>query len=201
MIEPDVGSERLVLRSMTPAFLSASLHGNRRIDGLLGLTVADDWFDEAPLARRRLADLGDDPRYAPWSLRAIGLRATDQMVGHVGFHTRPGPSYLAAIAPAGVEIGYTVYPPFRRRGYAREAVRAMLAWAHAQGVPRFVASVAPDNVASQALVASLGFVRVGGHMDETDGYEDILLLAGAALAACLRRATPPADTPDVRRTR
>ena len=198
---PDVTSERLVLRSMTPAFLSASGRGIRQIDGLLGLTVADGWFDERALARQRLADLGHDPRYAPWSLRAIGLRATDQMIGHIGFHTRPGPGYLGAIAPSGVELGYTVYAPFRRRGYAREAIVAMMAWARAQGVPRFVVSVAPGNVASQALAASLGFVRVGGHMDETDGYEDILLLEGSALAACLRRATPRADTADARRTR
>jgi [ribosomal protein S5]-alanine N-acetyltransferase len=191
--EPDVVSARLVLRSMTPAFLSAS----GRADGLLGLTVADAWRDEQALARRRLIDLRDDPRYAPWSLRAIGLRATDQMVGHIGFHTRPGPAYLAAIAPSGVELGYTVYPPFRRRGYAREAIVALIAWARAQGVPRFVVSVAPGNAASQALAASLGFVRVAGHMDEIDGYEDILLLEGRALAA----SCAIADTPHARRTR
>jgi [ribosomal protein S5]-alanine N-acetyltransferase len=197
VIEPDVVSARLVLRSMTPAFLSASARGLRQIDGLLGLTVAGAWFDEDSLARQRLADLGEDPRYAPWSLRAIGLRATDQMVGHIGFHTRPGPAYLAAIAPSGVELGYTVYPPFRRRGYAREAIVAMMAWARAQGVPRVVVSVAPGNAASQALAVSLGFVRVGGHMDEIDGYEDILLLEGAALAT----ACGIADTPPARRTR
>jgi RimJ/RimL family protein N-acetyltransferase len=142
--------------------------------------VADAWFDEGGLARQRLADLGDDPGYAPWSLRAVGLRATDQMVGHIGFHTRPGPSYLARIAPGGVELGYTIYPPFRRRGYAREALVGMMAWARGQGATRFVVSVAPANAASRALVDGLGFVRVGGHMDEADGYEDILLLDGCA---------------------
>jgi RimJ/RimL family protein N-acetyltransferase len=180
MIEPDVVTDRLVLRSMSAAFLSASLQRNDRVDGLLGLTVADAWRDEGGLARQRLADLGDDPRYAPWSLRAIGLRTTDQMVGHIGFHTRPGAAYLAPIAPGAVELGYTIYPPFRRRGYAREAIVGLMAWARGQGVSRFVVSVAPGNAPSRALVDGLGFVRVGGHVDETDGYEDILLLDGSA---------------------
>ncbi|HEV7731079.1 MAG TPA: GNAT family N-acetyltransferase [Candidatus Binatia bacterium] len=201
MIEPDVVTERLVLRSMSAGFLAATVAG-RPADGLLGLTVPDAWLDESALARRRLADLRDDPAYAPWSLRAIGLRSTDQMVGHIGFHTRPGPSYLATIAQSGVELGYTVYPAFRRCGYAREAIVALMAWARAQqGVVRFVVSVSPENAASNALAASLGFVRVGSHMDEIDGPEDILLLSGDALAACLPRAAPAVDTPTARRSR
>ncbi len=197
MIEPDVVTERLLLRSMSPAFLAATVAG-RPADGLLGLTVPEPWLAEAALARRRLADLRDDPTYAPWSLRAIGLTSSDQMVGHIGFHTRPGPPYLATIAPSGVELGYTVYPAFRRHGYAREAIVAAMAWARAQGVVRFVVSVAPGNAASKALAASLGFVRVGSHMDDIDGREDVLLLSGDALAACLPRPTPAVDTPSRR---
>lgn len=201
MIEPDVVTEHLVLRSMSAAFLAATV-ADRPADGLLGLTVPVAWLDELPLARRRLADLRDDPAYAPWSVRAIGLRSTDQMVGHIGFHTRPAPSYLATIAPGGVELGYTVYPAFRRRGYAREAIVALLAWARAQqGVVRFVVSVSPGNAASNALAASLGFVQVGSHMDEIDGPEDILLLSGNALTACLPRPAPAVDTHRSRRSR
>ena len=48
-------------------------------------------------------------------------------------------------------------------------------WAHqVHGVTRFVLSIRPDNTASQALAAGLGFVRIGSHIDEVDGLEDIL---------------------------
>ena len=48
-------------------------------------------------------------------------------------------------------------------------------WAHlAHGVARFVMTIRPDNVPSQALAAGLGFVRIGSHIDEVDGLEDIL---------------------------
>jgi RimJ/RimL family protein N-acetyltransferase len=48
-------------------------------------------------------------------------------------------------------------------------------WAHQiHGVTRFVLSIRPDNIASQALAAGLGFVRIGSHIDEVDGLEEIL---------------------------
>ncbi len=48
-------------------------------------------------------------------------------------------------------------------------------WAlHTQGVTRFALTIRPDNHPSQALAAQLGFVRIGSHIDEVDGLEDIL---------------------------
>jgi RimJ/RimL family protein N-acetyltransferase len=75
-------------------------------------------------------------------------------------------------------------PPFRRRGFAREAVVALMRWAHrTHGVDTFVASIAPDNVPSLALARSLGFEQIGSHMDEVDGLELILALPATALQA------------------
>jgi RimJ/RimL family protein N-acetyltransferase len=45
-------------------------------------------------------------------------------------------------------------------------------WAHAlHGVRRFIASVAPDNEPSLAIVRKLGFVQTGKQWDEEDGEE------------------------------
>ena len=44
------------------------------------------------------------------------------MLGHIGFHGPPDERGMA-------EMGYTVLPPFRRRGYALEAARGMMDWA------------------------------------------------------------------------
>ena len=53
--------------------------------------------------------------------------------------------------------------------------KRVLDWAATEhGVRRFRASVAPDNVASLALVARLGFTVVGRRIDEVDGEELVL---------------------------
>jgi RimJ/RimL family protein N-acetyltransferase len=61
-------------------------------------------------------------------------------------------------------------------------------WA-APSVRVFRASIAPDNLASRALVESLGFVRVGEQMDPVDGLEWVFETssrAGARTRASLR---------------
>jgi [ribosomal protein S5]-alanine N-acetyltransferase len=187
----DILTERLLLRPMSPSFLEASLATETRREAAtrLGLSVPEDWFEEADLARLRLGNLRDDPSYQAWSLRALAEQATSRMVGHIGFHTRPAPEYLAAFAPRGVELGYTVYPPFRRLGYAREAIRGMIRWAHdAQGVSQFIVSIAPGNAPSMSLAAGLGFTPVGRHEDEVDGEEIVLLLEGEALRRLLSQS-------------
>ena len=61
---------------------------------------------------------------------------------------------------------------------ATEAVRALFDWARAQGVDRFRASVAPDNVGSLAIIARLGFRQIGVQIDDIDGEELVFELDG-----------------------
>lgn len=173
-----IQSARLFLIPMTPAFLTASLAGeHRQAAELIGLTIPSDWWGKTNLMQRRLAELSDDPSLQPWLLRAIALRDEHRMIGHIGFHTRPGAEYLREISPGGVEFGYTVYPAFRRQGYAYEASNALMAWAHSEHhVSRFVVSISPTNIPSLGVAGKLGFVRIGSHMDIEDGPEDIFEL-------------------------
>jgi RimJ/RimL family protein N-acetyltransferase len=60
-------------------------------------------------------------------------------------------------ADRGVSIGYLFDPRVWRRGYAREAVSAMLHLIIASGAVRFEASIDIRNLASKALAQSLGF--------------------------------------------
>ena len=166
---------------MTSAFLQASLEGNLvEASHLIGLALPDAWPDSVEVLTLRQKQLDADPELQPWLLRAIALRDRRELIGHIGFHTAPGAPYLDPWCPGGVEFGFTVFPPHRRKGYAREASKALIHWAlEVHGVERFVLSVSPANHASQALAASLGFLRIGEHEDELDGVEDVLCLQGA----------------------
>ena len=127
----------------------------------------------------RCAQIDEDPRVEPWLLRAIVERATRTAVGFTNFHAPPD------AARAMVEIGYEVHPAFRRRGFAREAVRGLIAWAAGRGARVVRACVGPDNAASLAMIAGEGFVHAGEQLDEVDGRE---LVFEKPLAASEQRA-------------
>jgi RimJ/RimL family protein N-acetyltransferase len=172
----DILTDRLVLRLLSPEALAATEAA--RIDDaqrLLGLTLPSDWSDVASVARRRLAQLPECPDYLPWSIRAIALKGTNEVVGYVNFHNVPQFHEMAG-REACAEFGYTIFEPYRRQGYIEETVRVLIAWARERGAHHFIFSIAPDNAASQGLAKKLGAHRIGVHIDEEDGPEDVLLL-------------------------
>lgn len=173
-----INTARLELVPMRPAFLRASVEGNReQAAAELGRDVPEAWMDEDVVARIFLDKHTLFPDATLWLARAIVLRESGAMIGHCGFHGPPGMEHLEPYMPGGVEMGYTVYPEFRGQGYATEAVRGLMAWGVSQGVPGFVLSIAPRNAPSLALARRLGFERVGSHIDEEDGTEDIFVLS------------------------
>jgi RimJ/RimL family protein N-acetyltransferase len=160
---------------MTPGFLEATRAGEReRQEALLGVSIPSDWPDETHWLETRVEQLRREPDLLEWLSRAIVLRRERRMIGNIGFHARPGAPYLDGLVPGGVEFGYTIFEGDRRRGYAREACVALMDWAQRiHGVTRFVLSIGPDNAASLALARGLGFERIGSHVDERDGPEDV----------------------------
>lgn len=109
--------------------------------------------------------MSEGPASEPWLVRAIVRKEDNKMVGHIGFHGPPDEDGIA-------EIGYTIEAEHRRRGYALEAIEALLDWARqTHGGTRFRASVGPWNEPSLALVRKLGFVQVGVQWDDRDGEE------------------------------
>ena len=162
-----IETRRLRLLLLDAEVLSALLDGDRVAASLaLGVTLPpefpaghDDGFLRVQL--RRLLQL---PRRRAWGARAIVRRQDGAVAGHCGFH---GPPELVGRA----EIGYTVFVPFRHRGYATEAAEALVQWAARQGERTVFASVAPTNLRSLAVVRRLGFEQVGEQVDPEDGLE------------------------------
>jgi RimJ/RimL family protein N-acetyltransferase len=59
------------------------------------------------------------------------------------------------------EAGFALMPWAHGRGYATEALQAVLAWGDTVlRAPRTACLVAPDNAASHRVVAKCGFQRV-----------------------------------------
>ncbi|MER7172198.1 GNAT family N-acetyltransferase [Streptomyces mesophilus] len=113
--------------------------------------------------RYRADQLDTDPSAAPWTVRAVVSEPDGAVVGDAGFHGPPDDSGM-------VEVGYTVVPEHRRRGYARATLRALLRRAAAEPAVRTVrARVRSDNAASLATLTGFGFTRVGEQGSERDG--------------------------------
>jgi RimJ/RimL family protein N-acetyltransferase len=163
---------------MTPDFMRASLRGDlAEAERHIGLRLPTTWPDMGPVLALRLGQLESDPALQPWLLRAVGLRSNREMVGHIGFHSSPGAAYLEQWSPGGIEVGFAINPAHRRKGYAREAAVALMQWARdVHGITSFVVTISPLNDASQGLAKDLNFVRVGAHVDEVDGPEDVFVL-------------------------
>lgn len=105
--------------------------------------------------------------------RAIVLRLSQTMVGSIAFHMTPAPDPVRPLGLDGVEFGYTIFPEFRRQGYATEACQALMCWAQQQGVTCFILSISLENQPSLRIAAHFGLVKIGSRMDDEDGLEDI----------------------------
>jgi RimJ/RimL family protein N-acetyltransferase len=123
-----------------------------------------DW---ASVWRMRHTQTERDPASAAWVTGVIWDEKSQLAVGRAGFHGPPDPSGM-------VEIGYAVVPAYRRRGYARAALEALLRRAARESdVSTVRVSISPENVASYRLAAQYGFVEVGEQWDAEDGLEII----------------------------
>lgn len=104
-----------------------------------------------------------EPEAAAWIVRAAVAEPEGVVIGHGGYHGPPDANGM-------VEVGYTVDPAYRRQGYAKAILTALLERAAAEPGVRVVrASISPDNAASLATIASFGFTEIGDQWDEEGG--------------------------------
>ena len=116
-----IRTSRLELISWSLAWLRTALEDQTLLPELVPYQLPAQFpGDLSGLLRLRLAQLERDSLERAFLLRSIVLNG--QMIGLVGFHTKPN-------FAGRLEVGYEVFPDFRRQGFALEAVRGVLAWA------------------------------------------------------------------------
>ncbi|WP_169063921.1 GNAT family N-acetyltransferase [Geodermatophilus dictyosporus] len=103
----------------------------------------------------------------------VVVEADGELVGTAALQLRPG--------RLGPEIGYTIAPWARGRGYAAEAADGLAGWAFGRGAPRVHLVIDVDNAVSQAVARRAGFTREGvvrGCLARRDGSRADAVLFG-----------------------
>lgn len=112
------------------------------------------WWSRAPLEslEETRVYLSRDAA-GEWRAWFITLAGDDRAIGWVS----TGEKRQGGVA----EIGYILSPAVQGRGFAREAVSAVIDLLFAEGKRRIFADTDPDNAASNRLLEVLGFRREG----------------------------------------
>jgi RimJ/RimL family protein N-acetyltransferase len=155
---------------LSPAALTALIDGDlAAASAAAGLTLTDYLVSEGWLWRIRRDQIKGDPASADWIARAVVAEPDGVVVGHGGFHGPPDDDGT-------VEVAYSVDPAYRRRGYAKAMLTALLRRAELDPSVRAVrASIRPDNTGSLATIAGFGFRKIGEQWDPEDGLEYVYL--------------------------
>lgn len=179
VLDEIIETERLQLILLRPDTLRALMSGDpEAASRAQGLWFTDEWTAslDTDFLRVQLGHMEAHTEARAWCVRAVVRRTDGAVIGHAGFHGPP-------VAVGRAEIGYTILPATRRRGYATEAARALVDWARAEGEQAVFASVAPSNAASLGVVRTVGFAQTGDRVDDVDGEEQIFELTLSAVTS------------------
>jgi len=111
-------------------------------------------FEQAGLewAERNLAHDCDGEGWYGWALLANeGERTPPRLIGLAALVGRPDED-------GDVEFAFGLLPEFRGRGYGGETIRALAAWALANGAKRVIAHLDAEDVSAAHSLARSGFV-------------------------------------------
>lgn len=164
-------TERLVLHRLSAdeaerlVALADEMHGGA--EGGTDTEAEDPADDVYPMsgdvsAAERLLRCHADGTSHPGAFE-IRLRADGEAIGGLDFHGPAGDD-------GSVTIGYGLVPSARGRGYASEALRAVLAHAREIGIRRVKGDADLGNVASQRVMSAAG-MRYTGEDERVRYYE------------------------------
>jgi RimJ/RimL family protein N-acetyltransferase len=177
-----IATDRLILRRFRAA--DAPVLAEYRSDP--AVARYQSWDAPFPLLRAETAVANfaaADPDKPGWFQYAVERVEDERLVGDVAVHLHD--NLLQA------ELGFTLAAAYQRRGYATEAVHAVLDRLFSlQGLHKVTGECDARNVASAALMERLGFVREGHLREQTylKGEWTDDLLYGLLAAEWFRRS-------------
>ncbi|MFC8698521.1 GNAT family N-acetyltransferase [Streptomyces parvus] len=145
-------TERLVLHPMSVAEAEQTAKGEPDADVRWEQGYPTE--GDVTVARRfleRCASTGDPQPFGPYVIRR---RSDHRAIGGMGFHLPPDEH-------GSVTIGYGLVPAARGKGYASEALRALLSLARDQGVTSVKGDADHANTASQHVMTAAGMRQTG----------------------------------------
>ena len=162
-MQTTLATSRLQLIVLKRPFLAAFVSGRAALSRLISQSVPDEWPVAPELIPFVLGQFDSSPQIADWLPWAIVDLQTQSLIGDAGFMGAPDDG-------GGCEIGYSIIPSFRRRGYATEAVGAILSWVrHIPHIRTVRAEALESNLASQCVLEKHGFLLAGIYDHPEDG--------------------------------
>lgn len=153
---PFIETERLRMITLTDEMMEAVLKGKGELEKIIPYGVDPDW----PLAvykelfPYKINKFQKSPQENEWE-GAIILKEENRIIGDMGF--KGGPNHEGAI-----DIGYSIVPGYRGKGYATEMGLAMVEWGlEHDNVRSVVATCFPTNLASVRVLEKIGLERNG----------------------------------------
>lgn len=143
-------TERLVLRNLMPQDADVMFdYRNNEICSRYQKGQTKDYAKFAKMIERRRADVLSAE--APFMV-AVALKETDEMTGEIVVKPKTDM----------IELGYIFSYRYHRRGYAFEALTALIDQFHRMAPDRaFISFVEPQNTASMGLLRKLGYRDMG----------------------------------------
>ena len=157
---PELQTQHLRFLPFSLDLKKLTLSNKPRLVERIGVRVPDDWpgpdiKDALPFFIKQMEQ---DSSGNVWD-GIIIHKADGVVIGDMGFKGEPDEARA-------VEIGYSIIPAYRNRGYATEMAQALILWAFQQpDILTVVAECLHDNIGSIKVLEKLGMRRVGSHDD------------------------------------
>lgn len=158
-----IRTHRLDLIPATVALLDADLLSPAALASILGASVPASWppgeCDRSAMEffRARLSENPDAVGWYGWYAvhRPVAPPGAAALIGSGGYFGPPGTDGV-------VEIGYSVVPESRARGFATELVQSLVSRAFSvPEVLRVIAHTTPHNLGSVTVLERCGFSLIG----------------------------------------
>ena len=145
-------------------YREAMLANHDRFDGCAGLEEVHSFSEWMDFETRLKAKYGED--YVPSQVFLAVRTADETLVGILDYRQSPLSPFLLQY---GGNVGYSVLPSERRKGYAKEMLRQNLQNCLALGIHKVLITCKVNNIASEKTILAAGGifekeVEANGHI-------------------------------------